>query len=357
MAKRRWLPEGVTEYTDRHGKKRYRYRVKGRPQHHFKALPGSPEFAAEHREAVTAEVAGAVLAPAIAGSLDDLCQRLYRSPGWIRTAARSQRTNRAILERFANLTTKKGVRFGALPVALMTVASIERELGKMADRPGAANSLRKQLKRVLRYAVKLGWRTDNPAAMTDAYSAGPGFHTWTDDEIEQYRAFHPYGTTARLALEIALNTAGRRCNVAMIDRTMLREGKFHIQHAKGCEATIVAASPETLEAIEAMPVTGIGSLIVTEYGKPFSVAGLGNKMRDWCDKAGLPHCSMHGLRKAQSRRLAEAGATSLQGRAVTGHKRDETFAYYAEKANRERLADAALANLEARKLANLPKGG
>ena len=30
----------------------------------------------------------------------------------------------------------------------------------------------------------------------------------------------------------------------------------------------------------------------------------GNKMREWCNQAGLPHCSAHGLRKAMSRRLA-----------------------------------------------------
>lgn len=353
MTRKRWLPVGVTEYRDRHGKARYRFRMTKQPTHHFRAPPGTEEFAAEYAAAKAAARPGAVIRKAAPGSFDDLCSRLYQSPRWLRTAAKSRSTNKAILERFGNLKTRKGERFGSLPVKLMTVATIERELGKMADRPGAANSLRKQIKRVLNYAVKLGWRADNPAALTDAYPSGPGWRTWTDEDIEQYRAVHAYGTRARLTMELALNTAGRRCNLATLDRTMLRKGKFHIQHAKGCDATIVAASPEVLAAIEAMGVTGIGAFIVTEYGRPFTIAGLGNKFREWCDAAGLPTCTLHGLRKAQSRRLAEAGATMLQGRAVTGHKRDDTFAYYAEKANRERLADDALANLENRKLANL----
>ena len=215
----------------------------------------------------------------------------------------------------------------------------------MSDRPAAANNLRKALKRLLGYAVKLGWRQDNPAMLTDAYKAGKGWHTWTNEEIAQYREHHPYGTKARLAMELALTTAARRCNVAVLDRSMLRAGKFHIEHVKGCDPTVVRASAEALLAIEAMPVVGFGAFLVTEFGKPFSVAGLGNKFREWCDQAGLPHCSLHGLRKAQSRRLAEAGSTSAQGRAVTGHKNDRTFAYYAEAANREVLAEAATANL------------
>jgi hypothetical protein len=34
--------------------------------------------------------------------------------------------------------------------------------------------------------------------------------------------------------------------------------------------------------------------LVTHQGRPFTVAGFGNKMRQWCDEAGLPHCSAQG---------------------------------------------------------------
>lgn len=74
---------------------------------------------------------------------------------------------------------------------------------------------------------------------------------------------------------------------------------------------------------------------------------LGNKMRKWCDEAGLKHCSMHGLRKATSRMLAETGATDAEGQAITGHKKAATFQKYRAKANRAALADRAFSNLEA----------
>ena len=43
-----------------------------------------------------------------------------------------------------------------------------------------------------------------------------------------------------------------------------------------------------------------------------------------------------------ARRLAEAGVSTLEGRAVTGHKSDAMFAHYAEKANRKTMANRAL---------------
>jgi integrase len=343
MAKR-WLPEHVYAWRDRHGKTRYRFKRRGYPSHSFKAEPGTAEFLSELAAVRETMPLGATIArPAARGTFDDLCQRYYASPRFIRLADSTKKVRRGIIERFR-------ARHGSKPVALVRVDQLDRILGNMADTPQAANNLRKVLKLLFSFAVKLQWRPDNPAQLTDGFRKGAGRHTWTDDEIEQYRARHPYGTKARLAMELLLNTAARRCNVARLERRAYRNGRFYIAHVKGGEETGVRALPETIAAIEAMPTIGITHFIVTEYGKPFTVPGFGNWFRDRCDEAGLFHCSAHGLRKAMSRRLAEAGATDAQGRAVTGQKKDETFAYYAEKADRLALADDAVANLETRRV-------
>lgn len=52
-----------------------------------------------------------------------------------------------------------------------------------------------------------------------------------------------------------------------------------------------------------------------------ALAGEPVEFRDWLRKAGLPESlSLHGLRKAAARRLAEAGCTVHEIQAVTGHK-------------------------------------
>jgi hypothetical protein len=53
-----------------------------------------------------------------------------------------------------------------------------------------------------------------------------------------------------------------------------------------------------LEAELSCAPAGNLTILVTEYGRPFSENRLGNKMRQWCDEAGLPDCSAQGVRKA-----------------------------------------------------------
>ena len=55
--RRKWLPDNVTEYKDRHGKKRYRFRKKGLPVYHFRNAPGSPGFMEELHAAQSANQA------------------------------------------------------------------------------------------------------------------------------------------------------------------------------------------------------------------------------------------------------------------------------------------------------------
>ncbi|WP_245441252.1 tyrosine-type recombinase/integrase [Neorhizobium sp. T7_12] len=85
--------------------------------------------------------------------------------------------------------------------------------------------------------------------------------------------------------------------------------------------------------------------LVTDYGKPFSVNGLGNKMRDWCDDAGLFHCSTHGLRKAGATIAAENGATDDELMAIFGWTTKKQTTLYTKQANRKKLAAGAIHKL------------
>jgi integrase/recombinase XerD len=80
----------------------------------------------------------------------------------------------------------------------------------------------------------------------------------------------------------------------------------------------IALHPDLAEIIAATASAGARTFLATEYGKTFSPNGFGNKFRDWCDQAGLPHCSAHGLRKAIAARLSEQEASAHEIMAVTG---------------------------------------
>ena len=62
-------------------------------------------------------------------------------------------------------------------------------------------------------------------------------------------------------------------------------------------------------------------------------------------KAGLPpECKAHGLRKALLRGLAEAGKSSKQIAAMSGHKSLKEIERYTDKADQAKLAEAAMSN-------------
>jgi len=90
---------------------------------------------------------------------------------------------------------------------------------------------------------------------------------------------------------------------------------------------------------------GDATFLLSEYGKPFTAAGFGNRFRKWCDAAGLAHCSVHGLRKAAAARLAELGCSEFEIMAITGHQTSKEVTRYTKEASQKLRAASALARL------------
>jgi integrase len=85
-------------------------------------------------------------------------------------------------------------------------------------------------------------------------------------------------------------------------------------------------------------VTGDLTLLVTEYGKPFTSAGFYGWFRKRCDEAGLRHCTAHRLRKAGATLAAEAGPTDRQLMAMFDWTTASQATVYTQAADRKRLA-------------------
>jgi integrase len=356
--KKRRYPN-VSSFTDRHGKVRWRWRKAGHPTYYFTTPPDTPGFAAELKQAE----AGARISPgegrAIPRSVADLASRYYSSPNHLGTSEADRHRRRLILDPFV-------AEFGKDMVGNFRWDHIERIIArKMEKRPGpkgrllggpvAAHSLRKQLLRLFAYAVKLGWISENPVALADKVKVPKtgGYHSWTEDEIAQYRAHHPLGTTARLALEIMLWTFQRRGDARLFGPQHIREGQIQYRQGKTKKCLWLPAAPQLLDAIRAMPKTGIRTYLITEAGNPFTAAGFGNRVRDWCDAAGLPHCTAHGLRKAAARRAADLGISQQGLKAAGGWSGDSEVAIYTAGADQKAMATQAIQAVSRWELANL----
>ncbi|MBI4334657.1 MAG: tyrosine-type recombinase/integrase [Chloroflexi bacterium] len=106
----------------------------------------------------------------------------------------------------------------------------------------------------------------------------------------------------------------------------------------------IPVHPALAASIAAAP-NGNLTFLVTAYGKPFTAAGFGGWFRDRCDEAGLDHCTAHGLRKASARRLTEAGCTSHEIMAITGHRSLAEAERYTRAADQKRGAVSAFGKL------------
>ena len=82
---------------------------------------------------------------------------------------------------------------------------------------------------------------------------------------------------------------------------------------------------------------------MTATGKPFTPTGFGHWFFDRCREAGLTvGLSAHGLRKAMCRRLAEAGCSTHQIMAISGHKTLSEVQRYTKAAEQSRMARQAM---------------
>jgi integrase len=169
-----------------------------------------------------------------------------------------------------------------------------------------------------------------------------GFHSWTDSEITQFEGWHPIGSRARLAFALLLYTGQRRSDVVRMGRQHIRDGALQVRQLKTGAELSIPVHP-TLAAIIAETPTDHLTFLTTQFGQPFTAAGFGNWFHEQCVVAGLKHCSAHGLRKAAARRLAEAGCSTHEIAAITGHASLRVLERYTKAADQKKLAAAAMA--------------
>jgi integrase len=216
------------------------------------------------------------------------------------------------------------------------------------DAPESGNARVKALRQVFGWALceEIDGVERNPARDVPYLKAKPGgFHSWSVEEVEKFEARHPIGSKARLALALLLYTGQRRSDVILFGKQHVREGWLKFTQRKNMRNRPVTLELPILPALQriinATP-TGDMTFLLTDLGRPFTGAGFGNKMRQWCDEAGLDHCSAHGLRKAGAVIAAENGATPHQLMSVFGWLSLKQAELYTRAAQQKRLAGGAM---------------
>jgi integrase len=247
-------------------------------------------------------------------------------------APSTRRTRRQVLDHFRRAHGDKGV-------ATLQKHHVERMIAAKST-PATALLLLKTIRELMKYAVKVGLRRDDPTTgiQKPKFGKNVGLPTWTEEDIARFEARHPVGTKARLAMALGLYTGQRGSDVVRMGPQHIKEGVLHLRQQKTGTPLLIPVHPELKALLDAVPP---GQLVfLTGRGvRPFKPEAFSIWFKERCREADLPpRVSFHGLRKAAARRLAEAGMSANVIAAVTGHKSLAEVARYTAAADQLRLA-------------------
>ena len=177
---------------DRHGNERiyYRRQTNG-PRIRIRALGNVEEFMEEYRAAATGSARDPAATVAAPGSLRWLVEQYYRAPKFTSLHESTRSVRGAILDGICS-------EFGTLPFARMETKHIALKIrDPKAATPEAANGRVKALRAVFAWATheEVGIAKHDPARDVSLLRPNNpyGFHTWTREEIAQFKARHQSG--------------------------------------------------------------------------------------------------------------------------------------------------------------------
>ncbi|WP_315747888.1 MULTISPECIES: tyrosine-type recombinase/integrase [unclassified Bradyrhizobium] len=226
----------------------------------------------------------------------------------------------------------------------------------------SANHRLKALRKLSEWAVKtepklMAANVAKEVELLDVPKTG-GHHTWSIEEILQFKQRHPVGSKAYLALALFMMTGQRLSDVARMGRPHIRKAEHmspllrqvhpgrwldfrqRKNRTRSPVDLVIPILPQ-LEAVLTASPLGELTFLETEHKRPFTTKGLGNWFEKRCIEAGVPGRA-HGLRKAGATIAAENGATPHQLKAIFGWKTLQQAELYTEKVRQQLLAGGAM---------------
>lgn len=283
-------------------------------------------------------------------SVDGLLAAFRRSPEFTGKAKNTQ----------ANYTVYLRVwdKMGQVAVKDVTRRTILtlRDGVHTASGPGAANAFVAITRTLFSWAVDHDWREHNPASNIKGLPAGH-WQAWTGEQADKAEAELP-AHIARIVL-LARYTGQRRgdlCRMtwAAYDGTSIRLRQGKTKRGTQAPLLVIPCHPRLKAALDQWKATrgDAVTILTNHYGRPWTEGTMSHMMHDAMESIGLAGLNVHGLRKLAAATLADAGCTSHEIQAITGHRTLAMVELYTRSANQERLAGQAIAKLQPRTTKN-----
>lgn len=218
---------------------------------------------------------------------------------------------------------------------------------KFEATPALANQVKDVFAILLQFAIELEYITSNPAARIKPFQQGE-HRRWTNAEISFALARVP--EHIRRALVLLLFTGQRAGDVARMAWSDFDGSAIRVTQEKTgarlwvpCHATLKAE----LESWQ-QEKTKTTTLLANLEGRPFASgqqfsSAVSHALRAYPELDG---CRAHGLRKSAAALLAEAGCSTLEIAAITGHATLKELERYTREADQLTRATSAIRKLE-----------
>jgi integrase len=286
----------------------------------------------------------------IPGSFAELILRYRQSPRVLSWSPRTLEKNDRVLAQFL----AANARFMVADVRRGDIIAMR---DSMAVTPGAASNWLSTIRGLLAYAVDLEMIAHSPAE-----NVGPlkpkhddGIRTWREDEIAAFEAHWSRGSLPRMALTLALYTGAARGDLVQLGWFNTSGDRIRYRRAKTGATVDIPILPPLGDAISLVHADQT-TFLETKDGTVRSPAGLAIDMIRWCEAAGLGgkdvnghRLSLHGLRKALGRRLAQAGCSPHEIMAVLGQTEIASAQIYTKAYDRAEAAGSAMEKIEGNK--------
>ena len=306
-----------------------------------------------------------------------MAEAYERSPEWAdlssKWRAECERYHRVIVMHWGELPVKsleprhvKALRDSYADIPPPNPALRTKPLEQYRSRPAAANLLVAALSSMISWGVPEGWRTDNPAHAVKGLKGGKGYAPWPMRYVEFYQK---HGKPHLWWVVAAALYTGQR----MGDVLAMQKGDVRRVEGGGYEIRVIPAKTEVKtggdplwipmhrelvallekmrEALAAEKTPRLSKqLLVNSRGTGWTAEGFKASWQTEMQRREFRlfkqrRLVFHGLRKSAVNRLLEAGCTTAQVAAITGHS-IQMVEHYAQQVNQRNLARAGIRKLE-----------
>lgn len=311
--------------------------------------PGEPEFIAAYAKAVSAKVTHHN------GTLNALIHGWSLSPRWSDPPPPAGNGYAESTRReYRRMLISIEARFGAMPIAALEDPRVRQDFLKWRAKVAAESGTREADNRLSVLSALLTWAKDGAGEITENHLAGfERMHRsdrsqmiWLPEHIDSFMKVAP--VQMQRALILALHTGQRQGDLLRLTWSNYAGGAVTLRQGKsGFKTKVEIPCTPALRAMLDGIERSSPMILSTKTGQPWKARYFKRQWEAACTAAGIEGLHFHDLRGTSVTMLAEAGCTTPEIAAITGHSmRTVTEILDRYLARTRHLAEAAITRFQ-----------